>query len=694
LKNNRKLSFILSFVICLAIVGIFPTMVEAAWSRDQYYEDTMTARDQFDFSDPQFLPDEEFFGVWDEENGDWKEGYVPYFYYEMYPELSKVEEAAKQGDYETCKEEILAYYREKSSNYKMGYTSGVLTDLNRAKAELAITCTGDSSWGRTHFTTKAGWHSIPLDYIVSNRLGLGKKTQIYALCTTTKDGYRVEIDRTEDYMPYMEVVVNGEKKIYKATRTTYVDGNITDAKDLDPDKLLIEESVTSIGKLYPRDENTKRSFVQFDFDNITEEEAKFITSANLYLYGKVTEDDIDDAPLFERDYKMVHAFEWEYDAQIDPAFTYEKMNSYTELLRCVDGEGGHRRFPNYYNGTSVASETAAPSIGNLAEAYTTTGDEFFAWHAIKTLSAIAIYYGSFEHTDNLAPSLHGLTAASWGYGTVWAIDRLINSQHMTPDAFTLILKATHIRGHWLEKNWIGSYESVNWGGYGVQGIMAISMFYPEFRAAHGDLWRNEDGSLYLEFPDRGGSVRGGWLEVANYRNSYKVGANMHDDGASFEAPIGYSFESLGAYLTPKQYGEKLNYDYSSFYTPKVEDESDYIYVGKERMKRTLRYLATISTPMGGHFQVGDGGGWNDNALSSFKNGYLEFIQDDVIDYIISKGEEGTKPDFTTITYEGDIPEGEVGRGGKVAVFRNAWDESAIAMMFQAWGKANHSHQDD
>ena len=694
MNQNRILSFILSFVMCLTIVGTFPTMVEAAWSLDKYYQDSMDAFDKFDYSDKQFLPDEEFFGVWDAEAGDWKEGYVPYFYYEEYPELSAVEEAAKNGDYETCKEEILAYYREKSSHYNMGYTKGTLSDLDRARAELQITGIGDT-WGRTYFTTKAGWHGIPLNYVVSNRLGTGKKKQIYALCTTTKDGYRVEIDRTEDYVPYMTVVINGEKKTYKATKTTYVDGNITDARNLDPDKLMIEESVTSIGKLFPRDENTKRTFLQFDFDDLAENDAAFMSSATLYLYGKVVEDDIDEYPPFERDYKMVHAFEWNFDTELNPAFTYEKMNEYSEIFYCIDGEEGQRRCALYYNDTSGVDYSAIFSVANLTNAYTVTGDEFFAWHAIRRYCANANYYGSFEHFDNMKPHPHGLgTTSGWGYGQIWNIDAIINSQYMTPDAFTLLLKTTHVRGQWLEKNWIGSYENVNWGGYGVKGILGISMMYPEFRASHGDLWRNEDGSLYLETPEYGGSVRGGWLEVANYRNSYKVGANMHDDGTSFEAPIGYSFESLSAYLTPKEFGEKLNFDYSIFYTPKVEDESDYIYVGRERMKRALLYLASISTPQGGHFQVGDAGAWTDDALANFKKGYLDYIQDDAIDYIVYKGEKGKKPDFTTIVHDGDIPEGEEGRGGKVAVFRNAWDESAIAMMFQAWGKANHSHQDD
>ena len=95
--KKRILSFILSSVMALTIVGATPAMVEAAWSQEQYYRESIEAYDGFDYSDPQFIPDEEFFGVWDEETGDWKENYIPYLYYEEYPGLSKVEEPPNQG---------------------------------------------------------------------------------------------------------------------------------------------------------------------------------------------------------------------------------------------------------------------------------------------------------------------------------------------------------------------------------------------------------------------------------------------------------------------------------------------------------------------------------------------------------------------------------------------------------------------
>ena len=68
------------------------------------------------YDDPQDIPDTDFFGKWDEIDNKWVAG--PYLRYSEYEGLAKVEAAAKSGDYETAKEELLAYYKE------IGHTRG------------------------------------------------------------------------------------------------------------------------------------------------------------------------------------------------------------------------------------------------------------------------------------------------------------------------------------------------------------------------------------------------------------------------------------------------------------------------------------------------------------------------------------------------------------------------------------------
>jgi len=91
---KKVIALLLSLTIIMSAAGIMPVAVHAAsWDREQYYLDSVAEYGEYDFTDSQFVADEEFFGKWNEEIGEWEK--VPYFYYEEYPELSSVEEAAK-----------------------------------------------------------------------------------------------------------------------------------------------------------------------------------------------------------------------------------------------------------------------------------------------------------------------------------------------------------------------------------------------------------------------------------------------------------------------------------------------------------------------------------------------------------------------------------------------------------------------
>ena len=87
--------------------------------------------DTYDFpmlSDPQDLPDEQFFGKWDAVNEVWER--PSYFKYDtdpdLYPEMEPVVAAVKEGDYELAKQELMDYYTPKK--YKYNSTSASYND--------------------------------------------------------------------------------------------------------------------------------------------------------------------------------------------------------------------------------------------------------------------------------------------------------------------------------------------------------------------------------------------------------------------------------------------------------------------------------------------------------------------------------------------------------------------------------------
>lgn len=112
-------AYIMSVIIILVGCNI---CTYATDENEQYYADIISHYDN-DFSDvieeamneyQNILSDEDFFGKWDKESERWiKE---PEFAYDMFTELSAVEDAAKDGDYTAAKEAILKYYKQRFEN--------------------------------------------------------------------------------------------------------------------------------------------------------------------------------------------------------------------------------------------------------------------------------------------------------------------------------------------------------------------------------------------------------------------------------------------------------------------------------------------------------------------------------------------------------------------------------------------------
>ena len=82
-------------------------------------EFTFTVIPEEELKDPKHMSDEDFFGVW---NGStWTT--ESKFKYESYPDLAKVEAAAKLGDYELAKLELLNYMKERPKSFVVGSIS-------------------------------------------------------------------------------------------------------------------------------------------------------------------------------------------------------------------------------------------------------------------------------------------------------------------------------------------------------------------------------------------------------------------------------------------------------------------------------------------------------------------------------------------------------------------------------------------
>lgn len=682
MKLKKVIALLLSLTIVTALTGIVPVRVSAAsFDKEQYYLNTIAEYDQFDYTDPQYTTDEEFFGVWNKGSEKWDK--LPYFLYEEYPDMAPVEEAAKKGDYDTCKSEILEYYRKKHRTYNIdGDISGDVSDRNLARYESALdnffNTYSYSISGKAVFGKTDGWVKVNIleDLTTLASGAVTDKMLKFLAAAGKKDGYRVEIDKTGENAPYISAVINDEIKVYPLTAAAYVDGSEPDTGHSSSPKLYVEESVTSIGAAATVDENTKCSLLQFNFPGLTANDQ--ITSATLFLHGKMTDDDLEDPPRAPADFKSIYLLGWYGTTTVNPNMTFNEYISCPRHYYCFDGERCFRYAKRNLTDKTVTGVTLLHNVVPYStEGYLATGNEVFAYHAIRLFVSSIIDLGDYDafctKTDEGKES--ALENAGWGFTSIWRLDRVMESKYMTPEAFTIILKHTHMRGKWLEEHWPKHFNENNHGSYGVNGLESIAFLYPEYRDVHGDLWKDGNGNLYRMDKTLEGSVRGGWLEVANYRRAFKAKADIYEDGSSVEGSVSYALEGLGNYLKAFDIGEKLNIDVSSCYNNKEANAA---------FEKAIMYVISKLNPMMGDFQVGDAGAWTADYSNSLRR-YKKIIDSPFLDYIVSKRKEGKEPNFKTVAYD----------GAKTAVFRNSWaDDYAIAAHFETRGGGSHNHNDD
>lgn len=683
----------------LSVCGYLPQTAEAAYDRNDYYKMSIAEYSNYDYSDPQYITDEDFFGKWDENSQTWVK--TPYFVYGTELEdvtdagqklldmavnmeaLSKVENAAKQGNYALCKEELLHYYQKKHKGYNMDYTpSDTLYESERIKYETML----DNLRCSTYPVAK--FHVYDEEYIeisadVSNTLkvlvsnGNAISSLKFVFGAGRKDGYRVEID-TQEFEPYVEARVNGEKQIYPLTSCLNLDASEPDTPHPNPDTLCVEESVTSIGLPETVDEHTKRCMMQFDVPGLTSNWQ--VTGATLRFRARKVKDDIDvESPLMQTSWKSVYIYPWSKNPTIDINTTFNEHLEEGPAFYSFSGEPGHR---DYIASPSATKVTATGFMGFLnPDLYPAIYyNETFAYHTIRSILNSIINRGDYETfagNFNKINNYSALIIVSFVFNGVRYLHHYMESEYMTPEAFTMILKFIYFLGRWTEETWEDAFDQVNHGSYSVRALEWLCFLYPEFRDVYGPLLKDEDGDLILSNEKYKGSVQGGWLEVANFRRAYKQGKDINEDGSSIEASTEYATEGYSGYLSAIDIGELLNLDTSFCYQTEYSEEAN------ARLQKGLEYITTLLNPAFGTFQIGDDAAYTTNFANVLKP-YTKIIDSPFVNYIVTDRKEGEEP-----------PKSIVYDDSKEAVFRNSWaTDYAVAGRFSSRGGGSHSHNDD
>ena len=691
MKLKRYLSLFLTVIfvagcfVSTGSVSVFAADAENLFNREAYYAESMTAHSAIDVSDPGHVTDAELFGAY---NGTtWTT--APSLDYAKYPGLAAVEAAAKAGNYALCKTELLNYYKNKFGQLELGAIGGqALDERSRVRAEAVFDNVffaeySDTVAGRITFNGTKAWR--PMDMtdeikrVAAGKYGTTKKIK-YHLVAARKDGYYIEIDSREtNYDPYVVIRVNGVDRTYYAISDTYVSKGSPNTKYGSNTKLLVEESVSSIGTVgAPVDSNTKAALIQFDFSDISSTDV--IQNATLYLRGQMKESTSKKNPHVAKTTKDVYVKSWQ--ALIDD-LNESTMNytTYNNIGICYQNfDGAYPTFTINSSNQLVGHKHVVGMreyLSYVFDGYKATGEEAFAYHFIRIMQSLIKSVGDYDEWERVS----GLSGVYWypfevamvGHTVAPWMPYIIQSQSMTADAWTNIIKHFYLCGEFLVNNWTESEESNNYGIYSALGLGTFSMYYPEFTVVDDPLGAIKNQT----YP---GSKVGGWTEVTKYRMSYKILNDFYEDGHSVEIPSNYALDSVSSAMGLHDLAESVGVDPKLYYTDELVD----------RLVKACEWQLYHLNPKLGDWQVGDAGTFNTYHPNSFKAVLdLQTEKHPNLLWAASWRKNGTAP--TTLTKVNDEP-------GKVT-FRNSWDETAVAGHMENSGGAmglgySHGHNDD
>lgn len=235
-------------------------------------------------NDAFWLRDTDFFGVWDSENEKWTT--VSKLDYEGFPELSRVEEAAKTGNYEQAKLAYYNYYVEKEKTMTRPKDT---SDALSAKITADLLCknfmynalSGITPVGLMNIGNEKEYRNVDVAATVTNYLGTRTYLAFWVIATD-KNGDWAEFDSKDgENKPYLKLRVDGAEKIIYACEDTNIKAGSNQSVVFGTDAVLTAREDGTDGVLV--NDNTSRIYLKFDVSELRAGDT--IQSATLNLYG-------------------------------------------------------------------------------------------------------------------------------------------------------------------------------------------------------------------------------------------------------------------------------------------------------------------------------------------------------------------------------------------------------------------------
>lgn len=591
--------------------------------------------------DPNYISDEAFFGKWDSVSGTWV--MEPYFRYSNYPDMAKVEAAAKAGDYETAKTELLTYYRTLAPSRVNPVNS--ISDSNKqaynALYELmsrnAYVTNFISNYVIDMFSIKKDWSDVTID--VTNRLNEAKGSySIFTNVIASVDKYRNQAEvysGESDYAPVIEATVNGEPMTFTVAKDATLRGGAYADINYGSENILYAEEA---GTWATPEDRTKRMFIGFDISGLKRNDT--IEDAKIVLRARHTGSD---------DEKLMAAY-------------WIGESSWLENTVCWNTFADHMYFScndmNCWdwvtsNSTTVKGKVCGyhrdnePSTLASSYSYYVQHPELEEYPEKYAYTYLRQYMGLINSIGLEPDVMNQLDMSTHISGVSTDILRLMNSKYMTPEVLTAYLKHLWLLTDYHVYNWYGKSTN-NFASFSTAAVYNMCARFPEF-VRHD-----------------------AWTEETKKENDIIFDGFTFEDGMCLELSHNYHSTMLGTFSTPfathNTTGEPIPYS---------EKTTEVIY-------DIVTSLFNQSGPYFGGFNMGDGYDPYTSYRSTFRTWYNNLFGDDpTIAYRATNGSAGWLPDKYTTNYI----------VGQRTFMRSDWSEEALALGMTNKMVGSHGHKD-
>ena len=586
--------------------------------------------------------DNEFFGEWDGES--WT--IEPKLNYADFPELAAVEEAAKAGDYQLAKEEYLLYYRSNPPRFeRKAEYSKLPNNTEKIVADMfleGIVCLNCPPRGYATFTNTDSWVTFDITQYVVNMLSTNNNVLTVDIIARNKEDSLISINSKEsgENAAVLNIIANGVKYSFPVLKElTIKGGQYKDTNFGFEDKLYSRDSG------WPEDDDAARAYFLFEATGLDENSR--ISSAQLMVYGST------DSPTGTQDAMVFKCMQstWEEGQKTwnnSGLYVYSWQHQFYEKYNWKHPDG-------MWSDWSVNTQRFW-LLASLAEQYRNTRDEKYAEATIKYLTEYARTNGGGQlllHGDDRDGGLL-ICMGMRGQDLPEILYRVLNSPHMTADAFCEIMKFIHDDMEFLYHTKVFEEIWTKDTNFGVEEI-----------AAHL--------SLIEAFREFTGMER--WIERIISRINYQLETApepiIMTDGAYIEASNSYAMAVYKLYLGYREIFEKLDIPVPDTY--------------ERQIKRLAYYFTNVTEPNNYISPYGD------CPYTDYTEN-LKIIADEVgraydDEYLMYQGyerEKGKKPPHTSVAY----PTGEI------FLQRSGWDKQDLLLHANTRVGAVHCHNDE